>query len=53
MLSKGWWNYFLKAFKTGRTPFEGNKIVGRDSSGNDVDGLNWQDRGLIGINGRF
>ena len=27
MLSKGWWNYFLKAFKTGRTPFEGNKIV--------------------------
>ena len=26
---------------------------GRDSSGNDVDGLNWQDRGLISINGRF
>ena len=26
---------------------------GRDSSGNDVDGLNWQDRGLISINARF
>ena len=26
---------------------------GRDSSGNDVDGLNWQDRGLVSINGRF
>ena len=26
---------------------------GRDSSGSDVDGLNWQDRGLVSINGRF
>ena len=26
---------------------------GRDSSGNDVDGLNWNDRALISINGQF
>ena len=26
---------------------------GRDGNGNDVDGFNWQDRGLISINGRF
>ena len=26
---------------------------GRDSSGRDVDGLNWQDRGLISINARY
>ena len=26
---------------------------GRDISGNDVDGLSWQDRGLISINSRF
>ena len=26
---------------------------GRDSSGNDVDGLSWNDRGLISINGKF
>ncbi len=27
MLSPGWKNYFLQAFKNGRTPFKGNKII--------------------------